>query len=51
LRWKVANASEIFPQICGTAVGATFATGLGFAPLALMIMGWIATADFLLIQR
>ena len=37
--------SEIFPtQIRGTAVGATFAIGLGFASLAPMIMGWIATA-------
>jgi len=37
--------SEIFPtQIRGTAVGATFAVGLGFASLAPMIIGWIATA-------
>ena len=37
--------AEIFPtQIRGTAVGATFAIGLGFASLAPMIMGWIATA-------
>jgi MFS transporter, AAHS family, cis,cis-muconate transporter len=37
--------SEIFPtQIRGTAVGATFAIGLGFASLAPMIMGSIATA-------
>jgi MFS family permease len=37
--------SEIFPtQIRGMAVGATFAIGLGFASLAPMIMGWIATA-------
>lgn len=36
--------SEIFPtQIRGTAVGATFAVGLGFASLAPMIIGWIAT--------
>jgi MFS family permease len=36
--------SEIFPtQIRGTAVGATFTIGLGFASLAPMIMGWIAT--------
>jgi AAHS family cis,cis-muconate transporter-like MFS transporter len=36
--------AEIFPtQIRGTAVGATFAIGLGFASLAPMIMGWIAT--------
>lgn len=37
--------AEIFPtQIRGTAVGATFAIGLGFGSLAPMIMGWIATA-------
>jgi AAHS family cis,cis-muconate transporter-like MFS transporter len=37
--------AEIFPtQIRGTAVGATFAIGLGFASLAPAIMGWIATA-------
>ena len=30
-------------QIRGTAVGATFAVGLGFASLAPMIIGWIAT--------
>ena len=36
--------AEIFPtQIRGTAVGATFAIGLGFASLAPMVMGWIAT--------
>ncbi|MPZ59615.1 MAG: MFS transporter [Rhizobiales bacterium] len=36
--------AEIFPtQIRGTAVGATFTIGLGFASLAPMIMGWIAT--------
>src|SRR5215472_16287032 len=39
------DTAEIFPtQIRGTAVGATFAIGLGFASLAPMIMGWIATA-------
>jgi AAHS family cis,cis-muconate transporter-like MFS transporter len=37
--------AEIFPtQIRGTAVGATFAIGLGFGSLSPMIMGWIATA-------
>ena len=37
--------SEIFPtQIRGTAVGATYAIGLGFGSLAPLIMGWIATA-------
>jgi MFS family permease len=37
--------TEIFPtQIRGTAVGATFTIGLGFASLAPFIMGWIATA-------
>ena len=37
--------AEIFPtQIRGTGVGATFAIGLGFASLAPMIMGLIATA-------
>jgi len=37
--------AEIFPtEIRGTAVGATFAVGLGFASLAPMIIGWIATA-------
>jgi AAHS family cis,cis-muconate transporter-like MFS transporter len=36
--------AEIFPtQIRGTAVGATFAIGLGLASTAPMIMGWIAT--------
>jgi MFS family permease len=36
--------SEIFPtQIRGTAVGATFTIGLGFASIAPMIMGVIAT--------
>jgi hypothetical protein len=37
--------AEIFPtEIRGTGVGATFAVGLGFASLAPMIIGWIATA-------
>jgi MFS family permease len=37
--------AELFPtQIRGTAVGAAFTVGLGFASLAPMIMGWIATA-------
>ena len=37
--------AEIFPtQIRGTAVGATFAIGLGFASTAPMIMGMIATS-------
>jgi MFS family permease len=36
--------AEIFPtQIRGTAVGATFTLGLGFASTAPLIMGWIAT--------
>ena len=37
--------AELFPtQIRGTAVGASFTFGLGFASLAPMIMGWIATS-------
>ena len=37
--------AELFPtQIRGTGVGASFTFGLGFASLAPMIMGWIATA-------
>jgi hypothetical protein len=38
--------ADLFPtQIRGTAVGASFTFGLGVAPLAPLIMGWIATAS------